>query len=141
MKLILLRLSITPALSVYCGLRLLYSQLRPNFIPVKYDVSPLGRLNLCTTQTLSRLLCISPLYLKLTPYPKFNLFLPISLPSAKSDCTPITPKSPTHNLTSIYNKHHIPSTLMRLNANSKSKDLNKKLELEAKLAVSSLRGQ
>ena len=65
----------------------------------------------------------------------------MSLPSAKSGCTPITPKSPTHNVTSIYNKHHIPSTLMRLNANSKSKDLNKTLELEAKLEVSSLKGQ
>ena len=30
---------------------------------------------------------------------------------------------------------------MELNANSKSKDLNKTLELEAKLEVSSLRGQ
>ena len=118
-----------------------YSQSRPSFIPVKYDVSPLGRLNLCTTQTLSRLLCNFPLYLKLTPYPKFNLFLPTSLLSANSGCTLITPISPTHNITSIYNKHHIPSTLMRLNANNKSKDLNTTLELKVELEVSSLRGQ
>ena len=55
----------------------------------------------------------------------------MSLPSAKSGCTQITPKSPTHNVTSLYNKHHIPSTLMRLNANSKSEDLNTTLKLEA----------
>ena len=65
----------------------------------------------------------------------------MSLPSAKSGCTAIAPESPTHNVTSIYKKHHIPSTLMRLNANSKSKDLNKTIELEAKLEVSSLRGE
>ena len=65
----------------------------------------------------------------------------MSLPSANSGCTPSTPISQTHNVTSIYNKHHIALAWIQLNANSKSKDLNKTLELEVRLEVSSLRGQ